>query len=44
MNNNYKSMTYKQLSIEARRLIKLGWFEHFNDLRLIYSEMKLKYH
>ncbi len=38
----YKSMSYKQLSIEAYRLFALGWFQNFDKIKEIYDEMQLR--
>lgn len=42
--SNYKSMSYEQLSIEAKRLIEQGWFKNFDIIQIIHREMKIKYH
>lgn len=44
MDTRIKSMSYEQqLSREAERLIKQGWFKNFKMLEIIYCEMQLKF-
>jgi len=38
----YKSMSYKQLSIEAYRLLAQGWFKNFDKIKVIHNEMQLR--
>lgn len=38
---NYKAMDYKQLSLEAERLVS-NWYANFSRLTFIYNEMRIK--